>query len=70
MKNSSLENGESGLINETYVVVIYATATSIFSFGGMYGGLFAGTIAEKFGRKWGIILNNLLVFAAAPLMGQ
>lgn len=70
MRNDSIANGGDGIVNKNTPVLIYATAVSIFCFGGMIGGLMAGTIAEALGRKWAIILNNILVFVAALLMGN
>ncbi|XP_065223256.1 solute carrier family 2, facilitated glucose transporter member 1-like isoform X2 [Planococcus citri] len=69
MKNASIANGGTGIVNENTPVVIYAAAVAIFCFGGMIGGLMAGAVAETLGRKWAIILNNILVFIAALLMG-
>ena len=70
MKNNSLNSGEIGIVNDSLVTLIWAAIVSIFCFGGMLGGLMAGTISEAFGRKWGIILNNILVFLSATLMGK
>ena len=55
---------------EKVVTLVWATIVAIFCFGGMLGGLLAGFVSEKFGRKWAIILNNLLVFLSAILMGK
>lgn len=68
--NDSLKEGEDIKINDSYPVLIWATIVSVFCFGGMVGGLLAGFVSERFGRKWGIILNNILVFLSAILMGK
>ncbi len=57
-------------MNEATVVMALAAIVSIFCFGGMIGGLLAGFVSETFGRKWSIIFNNGLVYAAALLMGK
>lgn len=68
-------------INETYthrfgegadattIDFIYAVIVSIFCVGGMVGALMTAYIAERFGRKGGLLLNNIFVFIAALLMG-
>lgn len=68
-------------INETYthrfgespdgatIDFIYAVIVSVFCVGGMIGALMTAYIAERFGRKGGLLLNNVFVFIAATLMG-
>lgn len=70
IRNDSLNSGGTGEVENASVVFIWAVIVSIFCFGGMIGGLLAGFVSETFGRKWGIILNNLLVFLSALLMGK
>ncbi|KAK6039681.1 transporter, major facilitator family protein, partial [Cooperia oncophora] len=41
----------------------------MFAVGGMFGGLISGWLADKVGRRGGLLYNNLLAFVAAALMG-
>ena len=43
-------------------------AVSIFAIGGMCGGFIGGWIANKFGRKGGLLVNNLVGIIAALAM--
>ncbi|XP_057319701.1 glucose transporter type 1 isoform X6 [Microplitis mediator] len=53
-----------------YVVKnLYSVAVSIFAIGGMIGGFSGGIIANRFGRKGGLLLNNVLGIVGACLMG-
>lgn len=68
-------------INETYigrfnedpgkdtVSLIFSILVSIFCVGGMAGALSTAYVAERFGRKGGLLLNNVFVFIAALFMG-
>merc|ERR1712156_160606 len=47
---------------------MYAIAVSIFAIGGMCGGFIGGWIANKFGRKGGLLMNNLIGIVAAMAM--
>lgn len=56
-------------IQDDAVKVLYSVAVSIFAIGGMLGGFCGGMIANRFGRKGGLLLNNLLGIVGAVLMG-
>lgn len=68
-------------INETYfyrneqypekkfITNIFAIMVSIFCLGGMLGALGTAYLAERFGRRGGLLINNVLVFVAAALLG-
>lgn len=68
-------------INETYfdryevpagentVTFIFSILVSIFCVGGMAGALMTAFVAERFGRKGGLLLNNVFVVVAAIFMG-
>lgn len=49
--------------NESHdsLTFIFATIVSIFCLGGMIGGCSVGYVADRFGRKGGLLLNNILV---------
>uniref|UniRef100_A0A914UMN1 Major facilitator superfamily (MFS) profile domain-containing protein n=1 Tax=Plectus sambesii TaxID=2011161 RepID=A0A914UMN1_9BILA len=47
----------------------WSVAVAIFSIGGMFGGLLSGYVADRFGRKGGMLLNNVFALIAAALMG-
>ncbi|KAL0280738.1 UNVERIFIED_CONTAM: hypothetical protein PYX00_001954 [Menopon gallinae] len=56
-------------IKEETVQFLYSVAVSIFAIGGMLGGFIGGTIANRFGRKGGLLMNNFLGIIGACLMG-
>ncbi|KHJ89440.1 MFS transporter, SP family [Oesophagostomum dentatum] len=47
----------------------WSVAVSMFAVGGMFGGLISGWLADKVGRRGGLLYNNLFAFIAAALMG-
>ncbi|OXU20201.1 hypothetical protein TSAR_004643, partial [Trichomalopsis sarcophagae] len=56
-------------ISEDSVQRLYSLAVSIFAIGGMLGGFSGGIIANRFGRKGGLLLNNVVGILGACLMG-
>ncbi|KAJ9575374.1 hypothetical protein L9F63_025674, partial [Diploptera punctata] len=56
-------------IQDDSVKLLYSLAVSIFAIGGMLGGICGGMIANRFGRKGGLLLNSLLGIVGAVLMG-
>ncbi|XP_034937945.1 glucose transporter type 1 isoform X2 [Chelonus insularis] len=56
-------------MSERAVDRLYSIAVSIFAIGGMLGGFSGGIIANRFGRKGGLLLNNVLGIVGACLMG-
>lgn len=69
MSNRSKEDGGSGEVSQSSVTLIWSVAVSIFCVGGMIGGSASGLVANRLGRKGGLLLNNIFVFAAALLQG-
>lgn len=65
---SSRNNG--AIVEKSQVTLIWAVAVAIFCFGGMIGGLTTGFVAEKFGRKGGLLVSNALVVISAALQGE
>lgn len=53
----------------TKVTMIWAVAVSIFCVGGIIGGASTGFVAERFGRKGGLLINNVFVILATLLQG-
>ena len=56
--------------SETQVDLIISVIVSIFCIGGCIGALLTAIVAERVGRKEGLIYNNLLVLLASPLMAS
>ncbi|CAO1339830.1 unnamed protein product [Diamesa serratosioi] len=56
-------------ISEEFIQQLYSVAVSIFAIGGMLGGFSGGWMANRFGRKGGLLLNNILGISGACLMG-
>lgn len=57
-------------VSETYIKNLRSVAVSIFAIGGMLGGFSGGWMANRFGRKGGLLLNNVLGIAGGCLMGS
>jgi MFS family permease len=46
-----------------------SVAVAIFAVGGVIGGLMSGWLADRFGRKGSMLLNNVFALIASALMG-
>ena len=55
--------------DSAHIDVIYSVIVAIFCVGGMIGALGTAFVADKIGRKWGLIYNNVLVVIAVVCMG-
>ncbi|GBM55609.1 Glucose transporter type 1 [Araneus ventricosus] len=57
-------------ISEDFRDLLWSLVVSVFAIGGMVGGLFGGSLANKFGRKGGLLVNNVFGIVGAALMGS
>ncbi|XP_067139928.1 glucose transporter type 1 isoform X2 [Centruroides vittatus] len=56
-------------IADNFKDLLWAITVSVFAIGGMVGGISGGSIADKFGRKGGLLLNNITGIVGAGFMG-
>ncbi|KAL6733269.1 hypothetical protein Aduo_003931 [Ancylostoma duodenale] len=56
-------------MDKTGADLTWSLAVSIFAVGGMFGGLISGWLADKVGRRGGLLYSNLFAFIAAAMMG-
>ncbi|XP_054709972.1 solute carrier family 2, facilitated glucose transporter member 1-like [Uloborus diversus] len=66
--NESHNNQHEDPASEGTVTFIFSILVSIFCIGGMCGAFMTAFVAEKCGRKGGLLLNNIFVFCAAALI--
>ncbi|XP_056643314.1 solute carrier family 2, facilitated glucose transporter member 1-like isoform X2 [Diorhabda sublineata] len=60
----SMYNRTGTIPTQENVTFVFSLMTAMFCIGGMIGGSTTGMIADRFGRKGGLLLNNVLVFLA------
>ncbi|PZC75442.1 hypothetical protein B5X24_HaOG206051 [Helicoverpa armigera] len=54
-------------MDDPKVTTAMSIAVAIYCVGGMIGGIITGVVADRFGRKGGLLINNVLVFFAVGL---
>uniref|UniRef100_T1JHW6 Major facilitator superfamily (MFS) profile domain-containing protein n=1 Tax=Strigamia maritima TaxID=126957 RepID=T1JHW6_STRMM len=64
-----LERYDEVIVSET-LNLLSSIVVSIFAGGGMIGGFFGGFIANRCGRKRGLLLNNIIGIVGGALMGS
>jgi len=69
MMANSTEWGAQYATCNTNCTIIWSWTVAIFCIGGMMGGSLCGFVSGRFGRKGGLLLNNVLVAIGAALMG-
>lgn len=65
-----VHNRTSVVPTQSQITMIWAIAVSIFCVGGMLGGCITGYVADTFGRKGGLLFNNILVILSSALQGE
>ncbi|XP_015925517.1 glucose transporter type 1-like [Parasteatoda tepidariorum] len=57
-------------ISNDFRDLLWSLIVSVFAVGGMIGGMIGGSLADKFGRKGGLLVNNGFGIIGAALMGS
>jgi SP family facilitated glucose transporter-like MFS transporter 1 len=68
--NSTYVKRHGTAASETQIDFIVAIIVSIFCIGGCFGALLTAFVADRIGRKEGLMYNNIMVLIAAPMMAS
>lgn len=66
--NSTYYDRNGEYMSSSLLTLLWSFTVSIFAIGGMIGGLSGGYLANRYGRKGGLLRNNLLNFVAGGLL--
>ncbi|XP_033763885.1 solute carrier family 2, facilitated glucose transporter member 1-like [Pecten maximus] len=66
--NSTYYNRNGEYMSSSLLTLLWSFTVSIFAIGGMIGGLSGGYLANRFGRKGGLLRNNFLNLVASGLL--
>ncbi|XP_021375506.1 solute carrier family 2, facilitated glucose transporter member 1-like [Mizuhopecten yessoensis] len=66
--NSTYYNRNGEYMSSSLLTLLWSFTVSIFAIGGMIGGLSGGYVANRFGRRGGLLRNNLLNLIASGLL--
>ncbi|XP_065164046.1 solute carrier family 2, facilitated glucose transporter member 1-like isoform X2 [Atheta coriaria] len=67
--STTIANRTGEMPPQSQITIIWSIAVSIFCIGGMIGGVLTGFVADTFGRKGGLLVNNVLVIITSILEG-
>ncbi|XP_012887181.1 PREDICTED: solute carrier family 2, facilitated glucose transporter member 5-like [Dipodomys ordii] len=67
--NDTYNEKTGELIDEFPLTLLWSLTVSMFPFGGFIGAILAGPLVNQFGRKGGLLLNNIFSVVPAILMG-
>ncbi|KAL3180395.1 hypothetical protein MRX96_008958 [Rhipicephalus microplus] len=67
---STVYNERTGMpIPKNFKDWLWAITVAVFAIGGMVGGISGGMMANRFGRKGGLLINNIMGILGGSLMG-
>ncbi|XP_060066457.1 solute carrier family 2, facilitated glucose transporter member 3-like [Ylistrum balloti] len=66
--NSTYYDRNGEYMSSSLLTLLWSFTVSIFAIGGMIGGLSGGYVANRFGRKGGLIRNNILNLVGSALL--